>query len=275
MKQRIISGVIMALILILIIVLNGVFPLVLNISLALMAAIGVHEFAKAVNLEGTCLMLPSVICAAVMPFTVIVPNGALLVYAVYTLLFYFLVIKNHLKIKYTEAVPLYAMTIIIPYTLTCVVMTRDLSEKCGLFYAFLCMLAAWLPDIGAYFAGTFFGKHKLCPIVSPKKTVEGFVGGIVFSTALMLLFAFAFTKLYPDEAMLEHYIMFALIGFGGSLISVVGDLTFSIIKREKGFKDYGTIIPGHGGILDRFDSVFFTSPFVYLVISYFISYVLA
>ena len=122
----------------------------------------------------------------------------------------------------------------------------------------LVILTAFGTDIMAYFTGFFLGKHKLCPNISPKNTVEGAIGGIVGSVILCTLFGYLIS-----EGPLIHFI---LIGLFGSMAAQAGDLTASIFKRKMGIKDYGNLIPGHGGILDRFDSVLFTAPFVYYYI---------
>jgi phosphatidate cytidylyltransferase len=129
----------------------------------------------------------------------------------------------------------------------------------------LVVLAAFGSDIFAYFTGVFLGKHKLCPDLSPKKTIEGAVGGVIGSAVVCGLFGY-----FVCPYLLVHCI---IIGFVGSVISMCGDLTASAYKRKMGIKDYGNLIPGHGGIMDRFDSTLFTAPFVYyyivIVLEYF------
>ena len=127
----------------------------------------------------------------------------------------------------------------------------------GRYLVFVPFVLAFLSDTGAYFAGYFFGKHKLAPVISPKKTIEGMVGGVLGAMVgmviycLILQFGFDFKCNY----------MFALIyGFVGSFAAVFGDLCFSVVKRQTGIKDYGNLIPGHGGILDRFDSMMVVGP---------------
>ena len=110
----------------------------------------------------------------------------------------------------------------------------------------------------AYFSGYLLGKHKLCPHISPKKTIEGSVGGVIGSVVLSGLFGYFFM----DDVLVHCMI----IGVLGGIISQFGDLTASVFKRKMGIKDYGNLIPGHGGILDRFDSVLFTGPMVYYYI---------
>ena len=124
----------------------------------------------------------------------------------------------------------------------------------------LVIFASFGADIFAYFAGMAFGKRKLCPKISPKKTVAGCIGGFVGSTVLCFLFGLIFVS----HDLLIHCIIIGVIAGG---VAQLGDLTASIFKRKMGIKDYGNLIPGHGGILDRFDSVLFTAPIIYYYIS--------
>ena len=114
-------------------------------------------------------------------------------------------------------------------------------------------------EIMAYFSGYFLGKHKLCPNISPKKTIEGSIGGILGSVALCALFG----RFFSEQEILHCVVL----GVLGGVISQFGDLTASIFKRKMGIKDYGNLIPGHGGILDRFDSIIMTAPLLYLFIA--------
>ncbi|HJC13564.1 MAG TPA: phosphatidate cytidylyltransferase [Candidatus Agathobaculum intestinigallinarum] len=134
----------------------------------------------------------------------------------------------------------------------------DTDLQIGQFIVLLPLLAAWGADTCALFAGMFFGKHKLAPVVSPKKTVEGAVGGVVGGAVLVLLAALLMNTFLD----LDMPIWAALVlGGAGAVLGEIGDLSFSIIKRQTGIKDYGHIFPGHGGVLDRFDSVLFVAPF--------------
>lgn len=128
----------------------------------------------------------------------------------------------------------------------------------GQFIVLLPLLAAWGADTCALFAGMLFGKHKLAPVVSPKKTVEGAVGGVIGGAVLVLLAVLVMNALMG----LDMPVWAALVlGGAGAVLGEIGDLSFSIIKRQTGIKDYGHIFPGHGGVLDRFDSVLFVAPF--------------
>ena len=133
---------------------------------------------------------------------------------------------------------------------------------------------AWGGDSAAYFAGRAFGKHKLAPVVSPNKTIGGAVGGVMGSMLLGVVVTACYTALHGqlvgvplDTLGWRYYVVVVLLGGFGSLLGIVGDLFASVIKRQCGIKDYGTIFPGHGGIMDRFDSVLFIAPFVAMVVT--------
>ncbi len=129
-------------------------------------------------------------------------------------------------------------------------------------FIWLVFITAWVTDTCAYFVGNFMGAKKLCPQISPKKTVEGAIGGIIGSVIACIIFAY-----FIMPKFLVHCI---LIGLIGSVLAQMGDLTASIFKRYTEIKDYGKIMPGHGGILDRFDSILFTAPAVYYYVIFLI-----
>lgn len=131
----------------------------------------------------------------------------------------------------------------------------------GTFLVWLIFIGSWGSDTCAYLVGRTFGKHKMSPVLSPKKSVEGLIGGILGAAFIGFLYG-TFTKSYIT-GFANPQLSFALIGACSALISVVGDLAASAIKRNHDVKDYGGLIPGHGGVLDRFDSVIFTAPIVY------------
>ena len=140
------------------------------------------------------------------------------------------------------------------------VLLRRLNN--GEYLYLLPFLGAWVSDSFAYFTGRLFGRHKLIPDVSPKKTVEGAIGGIVFSMAGFALFGFV-VSLFADVT--PNYPALILLGLPVSLVSIVGDLFMSLVKRRYDVKDYGRLFPGHGGVLDRFDSVLATATVLYLL----------
>lgn len=145
----------------------------------------------------------------------------------------------------------------------------------AVYFILLILCFAWGGDTAAYFAGRAFGKRKLAPIVSPNKTVEGAIGGVVGSIIAGMLLTAAYTLLSSGYNVIsiqmrpKHYLVLLFMGAIASVLGILGDLFASAVKRQAGIKDYGTIFPGHGGILDRFDSVMFIAPFVAIVVRYF------
>lgn len=133
----------------------------------------------------------------------------------------------------------------------------------GMFLVWLPLIASWGCDILAYYSGKHLGKHKLCPRVSPKKTVEGSIGGVLGSTIVCGIFGIMIYGFFPELPIINYFIIGALCG----VFCQFGDLVASSVKRYVGVKDYSNLIPGHGGILDRFDSVLFAGVVVYIYIT--------
>lgn len=148
---------------------------------------------------------------------------------------------------------------------TSLVLLTGVSEKASWHIMFFAFVAAWVTDSCALICGMLFGKHKLLPSVSPKKTVEGAVGGVLFCIAAFLLYAKLLDSAFQFE--ISSYFLIAICGLVCGIVAVIGDLLFSAIKRASGIKDFGKIMPGHGGVLDRFDSVISISLVLLLFIS--------
>ena len=174
----------------------------------------------------------------------------------YILLFSELMISD-LKVPFAKAAMCVVAGLVIPFMFSSLV--RILVMEKGRFYILLPFIAAFLSDIGAYLVGCSIGKHKLCPVISPKKTVEGLVGGVIFAALGMVVYGFIMRHFFHMNV---NFVFVAIYGLIGSLCGVFGDLSFSVIKRQTGIKDYGYIFPGHGGILDRFDSVIAVAPLI-------------
>ena len=133
-------------------------------------------------------------------------------------------------------------------------------------------IGSWVSDTGAWFFGRLFGKHKLIPEVSPKKTVEGAVGGVLSAALAFVLYGFIIHRI--DASLSPNYLILAVSGVICAIVSQFGDLIASLVKRHYGIKDYGNVFPGHGGVMDRFDSVLLVSPVLYLLITYIPNFVL-
>jgi len=156
----------------------------------------------------------------------------------------------------------------VSFPMCCMIFIKNLDAQLGTIYMVIALCSAWLADSGAYFVGTFCGKHKLCPEISPKKTVEGFIGGLISNGILLCVFVLVYSKFFAPTDLTVNYVSTFIMGIITGAIGTVGDLTASLIKRQCNIKDFGKIMPGHGGILDRFDSVLFVVPFVFLYLNY-------
>ena len=151
---------------------------------------------------------------------------------------------------FTDVAAVFMAISYVAVSFTSMALTRYLKN--GSYVFGLVFVAAWVCDSFAYFTGRFFGKHKLAPHLSPKKTIEGSIGGIIFAILGCMLYGLIIEKAFEVDA---NYIALAIIGLILSIISQIGDLWASLIKREYGVKDYSQMMPGHGGIMDRFDSI--------------------
>ena len=167
-------------------------------------------------------------------------------------------LKEHKEFNLTHIVTLSAMPIALSFAFSS--LGTVLSHEKGIFYLLMLLNFSSVCDMGAYFVGSTLGKHKLCPEISPKKTVEGAVGGILSSIVVSLILVFAFSVKGKLLAALILTVPFCILG-------MIGDLFASAIKRTAGIKDYGNLIPGHGGILDRFDSIIMIAPLFSLFVS--------
>ncbi len=180
---------------------------------------------------------------------------------------------NHKKVRFSEMALISFVSVCIPLSFATLAFFKFEYPEHGIFFITFVLAVTWIADGGAYFVGTFLGRHKLCPEVSPKKTWEGFFGGVISSgiSAVALgygyqLWDFLFTGENHFSINVFALVITALIG---SVLAVLGDLSASLLKRQCDIKDFGNLLPGHGGIMDRFDSVLFVSPFIYLVFQIF------
>lgn len=263
MTKRIISGAILMAILFAVVVLNLFFPFGMNLAIGIITALMIYEICEVFQLHKNYFFLaPSMAFGFVIP---LLSSGYWLgaACAIYLLLIVGLMLATHEKIEFVKWAAAIGMVFFITLAMSTLVGIRDNSFGHGAFYIFIVIMASWTADAGAYFAGSFFGKHKLCPKLSPKKTVEGVFGGFFLNVLAMLVFGTCYNWIFFGGHLSISYLSLVLIGLCCTVVSIIGDLAFSMIKRSFDIKDYGHIIPGHGGFLDRFDSVIFVAPFLY------------
>lgn len=244
--------------------------IVLPIVVSLLVAIMIFELFRAAKCENFYIPLSAAIAYGVFK---IISFGSFLEAFVFPLelaavfLIFFMLILKHKEINFQQTAFMLACMILVPESMITILKTEALDDNHGIVFLILGLCGAWIADSGAYFAGTFFGKHKLCPEISPKKTIEGLIGGIVTTAIIFVVFNAVYVNFISSEKLHVNYILLAFAGAVCALIGTVGDLSASMIKRQCGIKDYGNIMPGHGGMMDRFDSVLFVMPTFYAFLS--------
>ena len=184
----------------------------------------------------------------------------MILFMAFLILLMFVFVFAYPKFHADQVMAAFFGVVYVAVMLSFIYLTRSLPD--GKFLVWLIFLCSWGCDTCAYCVGMLIGKHKMAPILSPKKSVEGGIGGIVGAALIGILYALAVN--YWGNAG-EDVLRYAIIGAAGGAISQIGDLAASAIKRYHNIKDYGKLIPGHGGILDRFDSVIFTAPAIYFL----------
>ena len=266
MKTRIITGFCMVIVAIPLIIWSD--TVALSIAIALLSLVGVFEYLRCVGAEKTLgFSIPSCLFALAAPFLLrYLPGkwtllfGAAYVYVFFMLAYAMLTMGTTDFDKVAKAT---VGTLYISSGFACLLAARDLAH--GLFLLIMIIVTAFGTDIFAYFTGYFFGRHKLIPTVSPKKTVEGAVGGTLIAAAAFVGCGMVYAHLYGTVR--PHIFAMFICGAILSVISQIGDLIASYFKRNSGIKDYGNLFPGHGGVLDRFDSVIAVAPVMYIMLS--------
>lgn len=252
MKTRILVGVIgLPLLLVVLLVLPTIAT---GLCIAAMSVVAVYELLLRTGLvKDLRLVIPSMLVALFVSLWSCGQRAWAPLLAglwVYFMVLFCLMIASHGTIAF-EKICLSAFAgVVVPMMLSA--LTRILTLDYGRYYILVPLILSFGTDTTAYFVGVFFGKHKMAPIISPKKSWEGAIGGVLGGMVLMLLYALVLDLAFGFEV---QYGLAALYGILGAVTCVLGDLTFSVIKRQTGIKDYGNLLPGHGGILDRFDSM--------------------
>ncbi len=281
MKTRIISGAIMGAVVLGILALGyTVNPYIITLFIALVAPFATYELvhnvakikSKAAIIISMAYTFIGVINFALDGFKI--GDFKITTYhitVIYVLIAVFLTLKNHKTFDLAAILSLCVMPFIMAYAFGSLEKIANfgaayefeispISTARGIYYVLMMLNFSSLCDTGAYFVGVTLGKHKLCPEISPKKTVEGAIGGIITGVIFTLIFTFAF-------GVTEKLIPALILTVPLCIVGMLGDLFASTIKRAVGLKDYGSLIPGHGGILDRLDSILMISPIYLILIS--------
>lgn len=262
-KTRLISGTVLVAAALVLIITGGE---VLLGAICVISFIGMYELYRVYKMERTAVAFAGYLAAALWYSNLYVqwmPDTMLYVIALLTVLLAVYVLA-YPKYHASQIFAAFFGVFYVAAMLSCIYQARMMEQ--GAYIVWLIFLCSWGCDTCAYCVGVKFGKHQMSPILSPKKSVEGAVGGLVGTFLLTALYAAAFRAQMGVTA--AQILVLAAISTVGGVISMIGDLAASAIKRNYGIKDYGTLIPGHGGILDRFDSVIFTAPVIYYLAKY-------
>lgn len=254
LRNRIISAVVGIIVIVSFLILKGWFVIVPS---SILAFIGVYEFNRAFkNIDSNPMFIAGTILSLFAISSYVLGPSRYALVAMVSLLFFFSLLAYYVFSKHT-IIDIFVTVFSVFYVTVPFVLIMALSDRSDkLLWSVFTI--AFATDSCAYFIGKRFGKHKLIVAVSPNKTVEGAIGGVLGSLFSMIVFKFI---IMPEMS----WLLALSLGLLGSIASQVGDLTASKIKRHCKVKDFGTIIPGHGGVLDRFDSILFTTPAVFFI----------
>ncbi len=236
----------------------------------ILAMMALFELSKCIGLSKKFwVTIPVFVFSAAAVLAVVLFNGEEWVqkYAVSAVAVFVFVIlaismlsRGVIRVAQTSELLTFAFYICLGFT--SIILLRDSEDTFGKYVYLLVFIGAWMTDTGAYFVGKFLGKHKLIPTVSPNKTVEGAIGGTVVCALSFALFGFIISKACSLNV---NWLVLIIAGVVSSVLSQFGDLIMSFVKREHGIKDFSTLLPGHGGILDRFDSSIPVAIFLYVL----------
>lgn len=266
MLKRTITAILSVMVLIPVLLFSGtvVFP----VAVALFMVIAMFEMFRCLELHNNLMLtIPFYLVGAASPFAVRylsdninVGGAVLLALAVLMLYVMAVVVISRNKTTFSQATSVFMSAFYIAFSFCGIVYMRDMDNE---YIYILIFIGAWITDIFAYLVGCAIGKHKLIPDISPKKTIEGSIGGIVFCAGAFVLWAYIIDIMYMGIPVI------IIAGVVASCVAQIGDLSMSAIKRQHGIKDYGKLFPGHGGVLDRFDSVLAVSSVITVLFAIF------
>ena len=263
-KTRLLSGIVLVILAIFLIVSGGN---ILLLSTAVISWIGMYELYRVFKIEKTPLVLVADVMVALyylnLKWLFFEPMMILMAFLICIMFVY---VFTYPKYEAKDVLATFFGFAYVAIMLSYVYQIRMLEN--GVYLAFLIFICSWGCDTCAYCVGVLIGKHKMAPVLSPKKSIEGAVGGVLGTALLTVIYTSVFRAQMGLET--EDVVILAIIAAVAGLISMVGDLTASAIKRNYDIKDYGTLIPGHGGIMDRFDSMMITAPIIYYLAVYFL-----
>ena len=286
MKARLLTAAVGIPLALVILIASVYVPYVFYAAISVLCLIGVYEAVKAAFagkkndvktgvIFALCMIYSAVVMASPLLGDMLLIFGTVMAASlIFLFLMFGVLIRHHalLRIEQLATAMVLTMFVSMPFMVLELIYATVMknpdgspSYAGGVVLAAYCLIVAWVADGGAYFVGRALGRHKLAPVISPKKTVEGAVGGFVISLALSLAAPYVYADVLGYAAGRMNYLHLAVISTACVVMSMFGDIAFSAIKRQYGVKDFGNLLPGHGGVLDRFDSVLFVAPTFYLL----------
>ena len=264
-KTRLISGIILVILAIGTLYLGG--PVTCAVTL-LISLIGVFELMRVYKIEKKLPAIVAYLGTVGYYALVYFEKGEFIIPAFigYLLVLLAVYVITYPTFKDHEIMAAFTAFFYVSVMLSYVYLLREVKH--GGYMVILIFVCSWGNDTLAYCTGVLIGKHKMSPKLSPKKSVEGLIGGILGAGILGAIFGIIYSNYVKETT--NAWLIFGIIGAGGAIPAVIGDLAASAIKRNNDIKDYGKLIPGHGGILDRFDSMIFTAPIIYYLVEYFV-----
>ncbi|TCT15065.1 phosphatidate cytidylyltransferase [Natranaerovirga pectinivora] len=244
--------------------------LLLLTSISIIAFIGLVEIFRAFNVKSMSVKVIGYFTHFIYFIILAYNQNTYMTYLIsfYLLCLLILFVLQYPKFEINTILYVFFSFFYVSFLFSHIYLVRNIPEY-GIWLVWLIFISAWGSDTFAYATGLTIGKNLLAPELSPKKTKEGAIGGVVGATLLACIFGYFFTVINDLNSV--YIVLFAIVAGIASILSQIGDLAASAIKRKVQIKDFGNLIPGHGGILDRFDSIIFTAPFVYYVVTIFIN----
>lgn len=283
MKTRVITAIV--LLAVLAFVVWQIYTPALVLVIAFLSAVASNEIMKCAKIKNKFILVTGTAFSAIVPFfanekclepfvsaevfgKIIGAVPSVVFVIVLALVFFLSMLRNYSTTKFEDVTTAFFASVVVPYGFSIIVRLRNIggeNKQIGVYLIFYALICALATDTGAQLTGMAIGKHKMCPNISPKKTIEGAVGGLVFSSILNVCAVLLYNH-FADEK-IEKALMIVLLcaSVFVSMLGMFGDLTASVLKRNFGVKDFGKIFPGHGGVMDRFDSSLFTLAATYAI----------
>lgn len=280
MKTRLLTAAVGIPLSIAVLVASVYFPVVFFFVILALGMIGIYEALGAIGVKkNIAVIVPCFVYGAFVISSPFISGSFRLeliaaVSLVYLFYMFAVLLRNHAVLRLDALCTAMIMTGFVAFPFMSLELIfgnvmKDASGQAsyanGIALISYCLIVAWVADGGAYFVGSAVGKHKMAPVISPKKTIEGAVGGFIISMIISLAAAYIYSDVLGYIEGRLNLVNAAVITAVCILMSMFGDLSFSAVKRQYGVKDFGNLLPGHGGVLDRFDSVLFVGPTFYLL----------